>query len=110
MSPLVDMQQRTTPTATAEDIDRLRLRYGFWIIISGFALVLLITLISTFISLPRTRVNKGKKPRGRDPVEPRPVTQMIVDALLVTHLHSRALAHHLAHDFSPLPQRSIPVE
>src|SRR5215218_8070894 len=40
------------------------------------------------ILLPRTRVNKGKKPRGRDPVEPRPVTQ-IVDALLVTHLHCR---------------------
>ena len=40
----------TAPTtrATAEEIDRLRLRYGFWIIISGFALVFLITLISTF--------------------------------------------------------------
>src|SRR5215218_8006650 len=61
------------------------------------------------ILLPRTRVNKGKKPRGRDPVEPRPATQ-IVDALLVTHLHCRARAHPLAHDFSPLPQRSIPVE
>jgi hypothetical protein len=48
MSPLVDMQQRPTPTVTAEEIDRLRLRYGFWIIISGFALVFLITLISTF--------------------------------------------------------------
>ena len=47
MSPLVDMQE-TTPTPTSEDIDRLRLRYGFWIIISGFALVFVITLISTF--------------------------------------------------------------
>lgn len=47
MSPLVDMQ-RTTPMTTAEEIDRLRLRYGFWIIITGFALVFLITLISTF--------------------------------------------------------------
>ena len=60
-------------------------------------------------SIPRTPVKKGKKPRGRDPVEPRPVTQ-IVDALLVTHLHCRGRAHPLAHDFSPLPQRSIPVE
>ena len=34
--------------ATEEDIDRLRLRYGFWIIITGFALVFLITLIATF--------------------------------------------------------------
>src|SRR5215217_8088779 len=40
------------------------------------------------IPLLRTPLNKGKKPRGRDPVEPRPVTQ-IVDALLVTHLHCR---------------------
>jgi hypothetical protein len=47
MSPLVDMH-RTTPMATAEEIDRLRLRYGFWIIITGFALVFIITLISTF--------------------------------------------------------------
>jgi len=31
-----------------EDIDRLRLRYGFWIIIIGFALVFLVTLIATF--------------------------------------------------------------
>ena len=30
------------------EVDRLRLRYGFWIIITGFALVFLITLISTF--------------------------------------------------------------
>src|SRR3712207_3858208 len=51
MSPLVDMQATpptTTTTAAAEEVDRLRLRYGFWIIISGFALVFLITLISTF--------------------------------------------------------------
>jgi hypothetical protein len=47
MDPAVDMQ-RTTPTSTAEEIDRLRLRYGFWIIITGFALVFVITLISTF--------------------------------------------------------------
>ena len=47
MSPLVGMQE-TTPTPTSEDIDRLRLRYGFWIIITGFALVFVITLISTF--------------------------------------------------------------
>jgi hypothetical protein len=47
MSPLVDMQQRPTPAATSEDVDRLRLRYGFWIT-TGFALVFLITLISTF--------------------------------------------------------------
>ncbi len=40
----------TAPTtrATAEDIDRLRLRYGFWIIITGFALVAFITMISIF--------------------------------------------------------------
>src|SRR5918995_2538239 len=61
------------------------------------------------IPIPRTPVNKGKKPRSRDPVDPRPVTQ-IVDALLVTHLHCWARAHPLAHDFSPLLQRSIPVE
>src|ERR687893_758012 len=35
-------------TSSAEDVDRLRLRYGFWIIITGFALVFLITLVSTF--------------------------------------------------------------
>ena len=45
--PLVEMQG-TTPAATSEEIDRLRLRYGFWIIISGFALVFFITLIATF--------------------------------------------------------------
>src|SRR3712207_4973144 len=38
----------TTTRATAEEIDRLRLRYGFWIIITEFALVFLITLISMF--------------------------------------------------------------
>src|SRR5215211_1799383 len=47
MSPLVDVQE-STPVATSEEIDRLRLRYGFWIIITGFALVFLITIISTF--------------------------------------------------------------
>ena len=47
MSPQVDMEGRT-PTPTSEEIDRLRLRYGFWIIITGFALVFVITLISSF--------------------------------------------------------------
>jgi hypothetical protein len=47
MNPLVDVQE-TTSVATTEDIDRLRLRYGFWIIITCFALVFLITLIATF--------------------------------------------------------------
>ena len=47
MNPLVNIQG-TNPTPTSEEIDRLRLRYGFWIIISGFALVFVITLISTF--------------------------------------------------------------
>jgi uncharacterized membrane protein len=47
MKPFVD-RQGTTPVATAEEIDRLRLRYGFWIIIIGFALVFLVTLIATF--------------------------------------------------------------
>jgi hypothetical protein len=32
MDPLVEMQDTTQPT-TSEEIDRLRLRYGFWIII-----------------------------------------------------------------------------
>jgi amino acid transporter len=32
----------------SEDIDQLRLKYGFWIIITGFALVAFITEISTF--------------------------------------------------------------
>jgi hypothetical protein len=45
-------EERRSPTPTTssweEEVDRLRLRYGFWIIISGFALVFLITLISTF--------------------------------------------------------------
>jgi hypothetical protein len=47
MGQLVDVQG-TAPAQTAEDIDRLGLRYGFWIIITGFALVFLITLIATF--------------------------------------------------------------
>jgi hypothetical protein len=38
----------TSTTSSAEDVDRLGLRYGFWIIITGFALVFLITLISSF--------------------------------------------------------------
>jgi hypothetical protein len=40
-------QPGSTPTTSVE-LDRLRLRYGFWIIIAGFTLVFLITLISTF--------------------------------------------------------------
>jgi len=47
MDPIVDVQG-TSPEETSEDIDRLRLRYGFWIIITGFALVFFITLIATF--------------------------------------------------------------
>jgi Trk-type K+ transport system membrane component len=31
-----------------EEIDRLRLRYGLWIIITGFALVAFITVVSIF--------------------------------------------------------------
>ena len=38
----------TTPTTMAEEIDRLRLRYGFWIIVTGFALVAFITMVATF--------------------------------------------------------------
>ena len=38
----------STATTRAEEIDRLRLRYGFWIILTGFALVAFITLLATF--------------------------------------------------------------
>jgi hypothetical protein len=52
MRPMEEAQpttpSTTSTTSSAEDVDRLRLRYGFWIIITGFALVFLITLISTF--------------------------------------------------------------
>ena len=48
MGHMVDVQEETAPAQMTEDIDRLRLRYGFWIIITGFALVFLITLIATF--------------------------------------------------------------
>jgi hypothetical protein len=52
MRPMEETQpttpSTTSTTSSAEDVDRLRLRYGFWIIITGFALVFLITLISTF--------------------------------------------------------------
>jgi hypothetical protein len=48
MGHMVDVQEGTAPPQMTEDIDRLRLRYGFWIIITGFALVFLITLIATF--------------------------------------------------------------
>jgi hypothetical protein len=47
MGPTVDVQE-PAPVETKEEIDRLSLRYGFWIIITGFALVFLITLIATF--------------------------------------------------------------
>jgi len=48
MDPSVDVQDGSASPQSSEDIDRLRLRYGFWIIITGFALVFLITLIATF--------------------------------------------------------------
>jgi hypothetical protein len=51
MRPSEEGRGTTTPTTTAaaaEEIDRLRLRYGFWIIITGFALVAFITIISIF--------------------------------------------------------------
>ncbi len=50
MSSALEEGSGTSPATTspAEELDRLRLRYGFWIIISGFALVALITIISTF--------------------------------------------------------------
>jgi hypothetical protein len=51
MRPMDEETQATTPTTSttaAEEIDRLRLRYGFWIIITGFALLFLVTLLSTF--------------------------------------------------------------
>ena len=41
-------EEGTTFTTTAEEIDRLRLRYGFWIIVTGFALVAFITMVSIF--------------------------------------------------------------
>jgi hypothetical protein len=50
MRPSEEGRESTTPTTTAavEEIDPLRLRYGFWIIITGFALVAFITMISIF--------------------------------------------------------------
>ena len=48
MGPWWMCKKSTAPPQSSEDIDRLRLRYGFWIIITGFALVFLITLIATF--------------------------------------------------------------
>jgi hypothetical protein len=47
MDPSIEMQGNT-PAPTSEEIDLLRLRYGFRIIITGFVLVFLITLIATF--------------------------------------------------------------
>ena len=38
----------SAPATAVEEIDRLRLRYGFWIIIIGFALVAFITMVATF--------------------------------------------------------------
>jgi hypothetical protein len=38
----------TTPATAGEETDRLRLRYGFWIIIIGFALVAFITMVASF--------------------------------------------------------------
>ncbi len=46
MRPSEEGRETTTPTTAAEEIDRLR--YGFWIIISGFALVAFIAIISIF--------------------------------------------------------------
>jgi hypothetical protein len=48
MRPSVESGGTTLTTTTAEEIDRLRLRYGFWIIIAGFALVAFITIVSIF--------------------------------------------------------------
>ena len=51
MRPSEEGRESTTPTTTTaavEEIDPLRLRYGFWIIITGFALVAFITMISIF--------------------------------------------------------------
>jgi amino acid transporter len=50
MRPSEEGWENTTPTTTAavEEIDWLRLRHGFWIIIIGFALVAFITIISIF--------------------------------------------------------------
>jgi len=43
------MQDSSARTTTiSEEIDSLRLRYGFWIIIAGFALVAFITIVATF--------------------------------------------------------------
>jgi hypothetical protein len=41
-------ERRETTFTIAEEVDRLRLRYGFWIIIAGFVLVASITIVSTF--------------------------------------------------------------
>jgi membrane associated rhomboid family serine protease len=41
-------ERRETTLTIAEEVDRLRLRYGFWIIIAGFVPVTFITIVSTF--------------------------------------------------------------
>jgi len=45
---LSEEKSETVPTTTAEEIERLRLKYGFWIILTGFVLVALITIVSTY--------------------------------------------------------------
>ena len=45
MDPSVEMRGNTPAPTSEGEIDRLRLRYGFWIIITGFSLVFLITLM-----------------------------------------------------------------
>jgi hypothetical protein len=47
MRPLEE-REGVTPMTSQQEIDELRLRYGFWIIITGFALVAFITILSTF--------------------------------------------------------------
>ncbi len=47
MRPLEE-EGGTTSTTTVEGIDRLRFTYGFWIIVTGFALVAFITMVSIF--------------------------------------------------------------
>ncbi len=48
MDALGDGIEAPTTRNSVEEVDRLRLRYGFWIIMSGFALIAFITVISIF--------------------------------------------------------------
>ncbi len=41
-------ERRETTLTMAEEVHRLRLRYGFWIITASFVLVAFITIVSTF--------------------------------------------------------------